>query len=74
MNHTLTLLIVIVSVSVSALSVSYLPNERTPPPTQQRASLTFDSKSNMLYFYGGISIETRAISGDLILTHASGLN
>jgi hypothetical protein len=48
---------VLLGLSVNALSVRYLPNEGTPPPAQQRASLTFDSKSNILYFYGGISIE-----------------
>jgi hypothetical protein len=56
MNHTIFLLAVL-GASVSALSSSYLPNTGTPPPPQQFSNLALDSKSNMLYIYGGTSIE-----------------
>jgi hypothetical protein len=60
MNHTLTLILALFGISVNALLVSYLPKTGTPPPPQQAASLALDSKSNMLYFYGGTSKEKNA--------------
>jgi hypothetical protein len=59
MNHTL-FFIAHISAVVSALSSSYLPKTGTPPPPQQFSSLAFDSKSNMLYIYGGVSIEDQS--------------
>lgn len=57
MKHTSILLLSLLGVSVSALSTSYLPSTSTPPPPQKFASLALDSRSNILYFYGGSSSE-----------------
>jgi hypothetical protein len=45
---------------VSGLSTNYLPSTGSPPPPQEYSSLALDSKSNILYIYGGASIEDQS--------------